>query len=320
MIKSRRIFVSAVLLSLLSLTEFAYSQPKPLRLVVPYTPGGSPDQLARVIGEKLGQTGKYVVVVDNRPGAGGVLAGNAVKGAAADGTTLLLTDSSTYSIAPSLKKNWGTDASKDFKPVGLAATSPLYLVTVPRNGASISAFLENLKAKPGQAFASSGTGSVHHFLIEMMKHSAGIDVLHVPYRGSSQTVPAVLAGDVAATFSGLANALPLAQAGKLSILAIAEPQRSSLTPEVPTLVESGLKDVRLTISLGLLAPAGTSDATIKTLNDDISTVLRLPDTKSRLNALGLEPSTETSAAFSQRIANELIRYAAIVKIANITVD
>ena len=153
-----------------------------------------------------------------------------------------------------------------------------------------------------------------------MKSSTGLDILHIPYRGSSQTVPAVLAGDVAATFSGLANAQSMAQAGKLTILAIAEPQRSSLTPDIPTLVESGMKDVQLTITLGLLAPAGTPDGVVTTLNEDISAVLRMTDTKSRLNALGLVAATSATGAFSQIIAAELIQYSAIVKRATLSID
>jgi len=320
MTKTLRIFIGTALLSLLSVFQTAHSQSSSLRIVVPYAPGGSPDQLARIIGEKLQKTGKYGVVVDNRPGAGGTLAANAVRNSVADGTTLLLTDSSTYSIAPSLKKDLGASATKDFKPVGLAATSPLYLVALPRNGTTVAGFRENLKAKPGQAIASSGAGSAHHFLIEMMKFSTGLDILHIPYRGSSQTVPAVLAGDVAATFSGLANAQSMAQAGKLTILAIAEPQRSSLTPDIPTLVESGMKDVQLTITLGLLAPPGTPDGVVTTLNEDISAVLRMPDTTSRLNTLGLVVATSDPRAFSQIIAAELIQYSAIVKRANLSVD
>ncbi len=320
MTNKRKILAAAALSMLLPFVQLAHAQPKPLRLVVPYPPGGSPDQLARIIAEKLQQTGKYAAIVDNRPGAGGSIAATFVKSAPADGSTLLLADSSTYSIGPAIRRNLAYDPKKDFKSVGLAATSPLYLVGHPRLGSTVNAFLENLKSKPGQAIASSGSGTAHHLLIELMKHSAGLDVLHVPYRGSSQTVPAVLAGDVSATFSGLANVLPMAQAGKLTILAIAEPQRSSMSPDIPTLIESGLQDVQLTITLGLLAPVGTSDATIKVINDDIATVLRSADTKSRMNMLGLEAATSTPEAFGQRISTELNRYGDIVRNANITVE
>lgn len=318
MVHKRSVIAVLALAALLPFSPLAQAQQKALRLVVPYPPGGSPDQLARIIADKLQQTGKYTVVVDNKPGGSGSVAANFVKGSTADGSTLLLTDSSTYSIGPSIRRIAASEANKDFKPVGLAATSPLYLVGHPRMGNTVGAFIDNLKGKPGQAIASSGAGTAHHLLIELMKYSAGLDVLHVPYRGSSQAIPAVLAGDVTATFSGLANATPMAQAGKITILAIAEPQRSPMSPDVPTLMESGLKDVALTITLGLLAPAGTPDATVKVLNEDISAVVRASDTKTRMNALGLEPASSTAEAFGQRISTELTRYADIVRRGNIT--
>lgn len=297
---------------------FAHAQPKILRIVVPYVPGGSPDNLARMIGESLQKTGNYSVVVENKAGAGGGIAANYVKSANPDGMTLLLGDSSTYSINPVIRKSVSYAPLKDFKPVSLAATSPIYLVAHPKVGGTVKDFIAYLKAQPDQPMASSGTGTAHHLAIELIKYSTGAAITHVPYKGSSQTIPAVAAGDVIATFSGLTNATAFAQSGRVKILAIAEPKRSSMTPDIPTLAESGMPGYDVTISLGFLAPIGTPDNVVKALNEDIVKALNAPGIKAKLNNAGIEPATSTPAEFGQQIAKELAIFGQIAKRANIT--
>lgn len=304
-------------MALSTLLPVAQADVKPLRLIVAYPPGGSPDNLARTLAEKLFDMGKYVVTVDNRPGAGGAIAANVVKSAPADGSTLLLTDSSTYSIAPSFRKSLTYDPLKDFKPVGLAATSPLFLISHPKHGDDISAFLTSMREKQ-PAIASSGNGTAHHFLIEMIRLSTGLDILHVPYRGSSQTVTATAAGDVDAAFSGLTNAEPLAKSGMIRILAVAEPTRSDLAPNIPTLVESGLPGAELTITLGFLAPAATPDSVVEALNNDLARALESEDVRAKLRVLGVEPAISTPTEFGQKIESELQRFIEIANSASIT--
>lgn len=297
-----------------------FAQPKLLKIVVPYPPGGSPDNTARVLGEKITQGGKYNVVIDNRPGASGVLAADAVKSSPPDGSVILMGDSSTYSISPNVKRKLSYDPVKDFKPVGLAATSPVFLVTQPGTANSVAEFIANMKKQPGQMYGSSGYGTAHHLAMEMFKSTANVDMGHVPYRGAAQTVPAVAAGDVVATFAGLTAARAFSQVGKVKILAIAEPKRSAMAPEIPTLAESGLPGYNVTITLGFLANNKTPDATIRELNAEISKAVRDPDVKTKLNALGVEPANSTPEKFGEMIRAELTSFGKIVKEANVKED
>lgn len=297
-----------------------FAQAKLLKIVVPYPPGGSPDNTARVLGEKISRGGKYNVVIENRPGAGGVLAVDTVKNSPPDGSVILMGDSSTYSISPNVKRKISYDPLRDFKPVGLAATSPIFLVTQPSTANTVADFVANLKKEPGQMYGSSGYGTAHHLAMEMFRSITNVDMGHVPYKGATQTVPAVAAGDVIATFAGLTAARSFSQVGKVKILAIAEPERSSMAPEIPTLAESGLPGYNVTISLGFLANRGTPDATIRDLNTEISKAVRDPDVKIKLNALGVEPATSTPERFGEMIKSELASFGKIVKAANIRED
>lgn len=301
-------------------TSNAFAQSKVLRIVVPYPPGGSPDSTARVIGEKLQQSGKYTVVVDNKPGAGGSIAAETVKSAQPETLTLLLGDSSTYSIAPNVKRKLPYDPVKDFKPVALAATSPIVIVARPQVAGSVRELIDYLKKNPGQPYGSSGYGTAHHLAMEMLRSMAGLEMTHVPYKGASQTVPAVAAGDVVTAFAGLTLANAFVQSGKVKVLAIAEPHRSAMASDVPTLAESGLPNYSVVISLGFLSNTKTSDAAVAELNADISKAVESPDVKSRLNALGVEPKSSSPQKFAEQIAAEIKSFGQIARSANIQED
>ena len=308
----------------LALSPFAaplcFAQAKLLKIIVPYPPGGSPDNTARVLGEKITQGGKYNVVIDNRPGAGGVVAADAVKNSPPDGSVILMGDSSTYSISPNVKRKLSYDPLKNFKPIALAATSPIFLTVQAGGPATAQEFIVMLKKQPGQMYGSSGYGTAHHLAMEMFKNMAGVDMGHVPYKGATQTVPAVAAGDVVAAFAGLTAARGFAQTGKVKVLAIAEPKRSSMAPEIPTLAESGLPGYNMTITLGFLANIGTPDAVVKDLNAEITKAVHDPDVKTRLNALGVEPASSSPEKFGDIIKSELALFGKIVKAGNIKED
>ncbi|MBI2727185.1 MAG: tripartite tricarboxylate transporter substrate binding protein [Polaromonas sp.] len=303
------------LLPFMALT--AQAQTKVLKIVVPYPPGGSPDSTARVIGEKIQQGGKYSVVVDNRPGAGGTVAVDTVKNAPPDGLTLLLADSSTYSIAPNVRRKATFDPLKDLKPVSLASTSPIFLIAKPETATSVKELVDYLKRNPDSPYGSSGYGTAHHLAMELFKQSSGLKMTHVPYKGASQTAPAVASGEVIATFAGLTLANAFAQGGKVKILAIAEPKRSALAPNIPTIAESGLPGYSIVISLGFLANAKTPDAIVKELNEEIAKAVNSPDVKTKLNGLGVEPASSTPQKFGEQIAAELKSFGSITKAANI---
>ena len=311
----RILIIISCLLPLFSLT--AYGQAKALRIVVAYPPGGSPDSTARVIGEKIQQSGKYSVVIDNRPGAGGSVAIEAVKNAPPDGLTLLLSDSSTYSIAPSLQKKSSFDPLKDLKPVSLAATSPIFLITRPEIASSVKELVDYLKRNPDSPYGSSGYGTGHHLAMELFKQSSGLKMTHVPYKGAAQTTPAVASGEVVASFAGLTLANAFVQVGKVKILAIAEPIRSSLAPNIPTIAESGFPNYSLVISLGFLANAKTSDLVVKEINEDIAKAVNSSDVKIKLNGLGVEPASSSPQKFADQISAELKSFGNITKAANI---
>jgi len=305
---------------LMSVAIAATAQPKTLKIIVPYPPGGSPDNLARTISDKLQSSGAYNVVVENRPGGGGAVAVAALKNSLADGSTVLLTDSSTYSILPVVNKNPPFDPVKDLRPIGLAATSPIFLVAKPETAGTVQELIAKLKSGPKQAYGSSGIGTAHHLAMELFKTMSGTDMTHVPYKGSSQTVPSVVAGDVIATFAGQTQANTFAQNGRVKILAIAEPKRSALAPEVPTMDEAGLKGFNITITLGFLGLAAMPEPAVREINAALVKVLADKDVQSRLVRLGVEGRSSSPEEFGKLMAGELKSFGAIAKQAAIQVD
>lgn len=294
---------------------------KPIHIVVPYPPGGAPDALARMVALQVANSIGQQLVVENRPGAGGAIATEYVMRAPADGYTILLADSSVYSINPNLSTTIAYQPLRDFASLTMAATSPLFLVA--NNGLNVNSVKDLIavaKAKPGLAYASSGNGTAHHLMMKWFKTMAGIDLTHVPYKGSTQTMPAVVAGDVATAFGGSTTALPLAKAGKLKMLAVATPKRSVFAPDLPTVAEAGLPGFGIDITLGFLLPVKTPRDIVTKLSTEFVKAIKTAGTQEKMMTAGLEPFGTSPEQFGEMIRNENILYARLVKETGAKVD
>jgi tripartite-type tricarboxylate transporter receptor subunit TctC len=319
--RDRLRFSVAFLLLLFASHAAAQLPAKPIRIIVPYAAGGQPDVAARTIGQKLSELVGQPVVAENRPGAGGVLAVDTLRRSAPDGTTLLVADSSIYSISPVLNRKLPFDPLKDLAPVSLSTYAPIFLVANPSLGIdTLKDFLALAKAKPGMAYGSSGPGTGHHLAMELIRAMAGLQMTHVPYKGAGQSVPAVVAGDVPVVFAGLASIAAHAKAGKLKVLAVATPARSVLYPDAPTVAEAGLPGYEVTISIGFLAPSGTPRAVVEALSAEFNRAVKVPDLQPRLAALGLEAFGSTPQQYTDAIRNEVRQYEALVRKASLKVD
>jgi tripartite-type tricarboxylate transporter receptor subunit TctC len=275
-----------VLLSILvSLSCFAaHAWPtKPVRIVVAYPPGGGIDVMARQLADKLTPLWGQPVLVENRPGANTIVATDAVAKSAADGHTLLMTTDATFSINPHLYAKLPYNAQRDFMPVTMLVLLHQFLVAhpaVPFN--DLKGLIEAAKAKPGSLnYASYGSGSQPHLAGEMLKNKAGIDLVHVPYKGISLAVPAVVAGEVQLTFAGIATSTPQLKAGRIKAIAIGGPQRSPLFPQVPTFAELGYPEVETHAWFGLFLPAGSPKEAVSRTYADVKRILEEPDFRQR---------------------------------------
>jgi len=303
----------------------AQAQPfpsKPIRVLVTVPGGGSPDVLARTVAQKMAENLGQQVIVDNRPGAAGIVAATAVINAPPDGYTLMMADTALYAVLPHLSRNLSFDPLRDLAPVALVATSPIFLVVNPElNVNNVKEFVALAKAKPGLAYASGGNGSAHHLAMEMLKLLAGLQLTHVPYKGAAQAVPAVMAGDVAASFAGLNLAQAQARAGKVKMIGIATGSRSALAPEVPTIAEAGVPGFGMTISLGYLAPSKTPREVILKLNAELSKAANAPEVQQRLFTLGVEASPPTSPEhYAETMRSENQQYGKLVKASGARAD
>ena len=295
---------------------------RPVRLVVPFPPGGPLDIIGRTIAQKLGDAWGQSVVVDNRPGAGGNIGAELVAKAAPDGYTILMGALSTHAVNPSLYAKMPYDAVKDFAPITLVAITPNVLVvnaSLPVNSAK--EFVAYAKANSGKlAFGSGSNGSAGHLAGELFKVETATDIIHVPYKGGAPATQALLAGDTQFMFDNLANATPQVKAGKLKALAVTTAQRSKLAPELPTMAEAGLTGFDISTWFGLLAPAGTPQDVIAKWNAEVTKILNSPELRERLTAQGAEPAPTTPGEFAVFIQSEIPKYARIVKISGAKVD
>jgi tripartite-type tricarboxylate transporter receptor subunit TctC len=296
---------------------------KPITIVVPFPAGGGPDVAARVLAERIAPRLGQPVVIENKPGAGALLGASAVARATADGHTLLLTPN-TMAISPHVLAagaGGNIDVQKDLVPVIAPATTPLALVAHPALGVKSLAELNALaRTKSDMTYGSAGNGSPMHFAGEMFKKSAGLNLLHVPYRGVAPSLNAALAGEVQLLFVALGGALPHIKAGKLVPLAVVEDERSTLLPQVPTATEQGVKGVELAAWYGVFAPAGTPAAAITRLNQEINDALKLPDVRERFNGAGLEVLGGTPARLADFMKADHQRYGALARELKIRAD
>jgi len=306
-----------------SVAEAAEAYPsKPIRLIVPFSPGGPADVLARVVGDKIGASMGKPVVVDNRAGAGGNIGMALGAKAAPDGYTLVLAPAGNLTVNPSLYRNVPYDVARDFAPVPVVAAVPNILVVHPSIPAkNLTEFIAYAKSHPGQLnFSSPGAGSGAHLAGELFKSVVGADMVHVPFNGIAPAVTAVLAGDVQLMFAGAPAVLQHVRAGKLHALGVASLKRIAGAPDLPTLSESGLAGFDVTSWYSIVAPAGTPPEIVARLQREIDKALREPDVREKLAGLGAEPIANTPAEFAAMIKTETAKWSEIVKSAKITIE
>jgi tripartite-type tricarboxylate transporter receptor subunit TctC len=287
---------------------------KPIKVIVNFPPGGAADQIARAVGEPLHQALGQPVVVENKAGSGGNIGGDAVAKSPPDGYTLLMSSGGMVSVNPHIYPKMSFDPTKDLVPVAAAARVLVFLVTRPDFPASnVKEFFAYLKANPGKvSYGSPGNGSSPHLATELMKNQAGVDAVHVPYRGAAPALQDLLAGQIQFVMDpGIG--LPHVQAGKLKLLAVGSPKRSPLFPNVPTLDEAGLKGFDADTVFGFYAPAGTPPKIIERLNGEINRILMTKPVQDRIHALGGVPSPMTPAEFAARAREDSKRFSAIIK-------
>jgi tripartite-type tricarboxylate transporter receptor subunit TctC len=294
---------------------------RPIRIVIGFTPGGQPDISARLIGPKMSEALGQQIVVDNRPGAGGVLGARIVAGATPDGHTLL-SISSAHVVAPAVHARLGYDPLKDFAGI-TQTTSAAYLLVVPPSldAKTLKDLIALAKAKPGQInFSSGSTGSGTHFAAEMLKIAAGIDVVHIPYKGIPEALTDTVSGRVQFFMSPLASAINLVRDGKLRALGVSSAKRVRAYADVPTIAEAGLTGFEWDSWGGLLAPAKTPRPIVSKLNREVSRVLNLPEVQQRLTSLGAEPMPGTPEQFDKLIAAQLTITANLARKAGIKAE
>jgi len=312
------------LLALLAVACAAHAQypVRAIKVVVPYAAGGLPDTMTRAVTPKLGESLGHPVVVENMGGAGGISGVTEVARSQPDGYTLLVADVGQIAINPHLFSKLPYAPLKDLAPVSLIGTSPLYLVahpSVPAN--SLKELVAYAKANPGKLnYGSSGIGSIHHLATEALKAGFGIDIVHVPYKGTGQSVPALLGGQVALLYSALPSIAGHLKEGKVKMLAVSTAKRSPQTPDVPTVAESGIPGYDFVAEIGMLAPAATPREVVSRLAGDMAKVVKQPDVIQRLTQLGIDAVGSTPEAYGQINKADYEKYAAIVKATGVKID
>ena len=315
-------FICGLLSLVLTAPANAQSYPnKPVRVVVPYPPGGPTDIVARVLFQQVSEATGQQFLVDNRAGAGGNIGAEIVSKSPADGYTLLI-GTTAHAINMSLFKNLSYDVQKDFAPVSLLTQGPLVLVAHPQFPAnSIKEVIELAKSKSGGLnFASSGNGQSTHLSAELFNTMAGIKMAHVPYKGSAPALTDVMSGQVDVMFDTTLSAMPFVKAGKLKALGLTSPVRSPAAPDVPTIAESGLPGYEVFAWNGVFVPAGTPKAIIQQLNDQIRKAMLLPQVKDKFSAQGFAASWNSPENFGVFVKNEVDKWSRTVKASGATLD
>ena len=295
---------------------------RPLRLIVPFPPGGGTDIIARMVSQRLNDAFGMQVVVDNRGGASGIIGTELAVRANPDGHTLLIGSVSTICINASLYKKLPFDTVKDLAPVSLVASTPSMLVVGTSIAAkSVKELIALAKSKPGQLhYASPGSGSSAHLGGELFKQAAGIDIQHVPYKGTGPAVTDLVSGQVAMFITNMPSVLPMVKANRLRALAVTSLQRSALVPDLPTVAESGIPGFEVIVWYGVLAPAATPKPIISRVNQEVRKMSGMQDVKERLSVQGAEAVSSTPEEFAKRIRDDLMKWGKIVKASGARVD
>ena len=297
-------------------SAIAQSYPnKAIKLIAPYPAGGGVDAVARLIGERLAARLKQPIVVDNKPGAAATIGGDALAKSAPDGYTLMVGSITDYAIAPHVHKNLAFDLRKDFAPiVELGYGTVILVVPADFPPRTVKELIALAKAKPGElSFASSGIGGLQHLNGEMFKQMAGIDLVHIPYKGTTQLLPDLLAGRVPMAIDSLPAHLPHIKSGKLRVLAVASATRASTLPDVPTMAEAGLPGYESATNYTLFAPAGTPKDIVALLNKEVNLILQMSDVREKLQSQGIVITGGTVASVESRIPRELDKWSKVVK-------
>ena len=294
---------------------------KPIKFIVPYSPGGLPDTVARVFAQRLGERVGQSVVIDNKPGANGVVAAQALASAPKDGYTFLVTDGSMFSVNPAIYKNLGYDYKRDFIPISLAARAPLYLAVNPKLPVNtLQEFIALAKSKPGTInYGSSGIGSTHHLTMEAMKLALGLDITHVPFKGTGQSVPALIGGQVEVLFSALPSLAGFVKSGQVKLLASNAGQRSSQAATIPTIAET-IAGFDFAPIVGILAATGTPASAIERISSEMAAIAKMPEVVQTLNNAGVDTIGSSPAEFNKALLDETERLAKTIAATGIKVE
>jgi tripartite-type tricarboxylate transporter receptor subunit TctC len=306
-----------------AIAQSAISYPvKPVRLIIPYPPGGGNDIMGRAVAERLGDRLAQQVVVDNRGGASTIIGAETAAKAPKDGYTLLMAPNTTLAIIPNMKANLPYDPIKDFEPISLVSASPYLLVVNPAfPPTTVKELIALAKAKPGQInYATPGYGTSNHLAAELFKSVVGIDLVHVPYKGTAQAVTDVLGGHIPVMFAATASVRQHVEQRRLRALGISTIKRNPAVPDVPTLDEGGVKGFDARSWVGLMAPRGTPKPVTDKLHVTITVVIRDNELRQKLTAQGFDPETSTAEAFAAHIRAELARYGKVIKAAKLTME
>lgn len=303
-------------------TSAAQSYPdKPVHFIVGYSPGGLPDTVARIVAQKLGERWKYQVIVENKPGANSNIAADFVAKSTGDGYTLLVTDNSTTAINPFLYSKMPFDAEKDLIPVVMVARAPLFLAvhsSVPAN--NLQELIALVNSKPGEfTYGSSGIGSTHHLCMEFLKSSLGLEITHVPYKGTGQSVPALVAGQVPMVFSAFPSLSAYAKDGRVKLLAANSLKRSTFAQNIPTISET-VPGFDFAPTIGIFAPRGTPKELVNKISADAREVVKLADTVTRMVNLGIDAEGTTPEEYAASLKADAERYSRAVKLSGAKAD
>jgi len=319
----RRTLIAATAATLAVPMVRAQSLPKgPVRIIVGFPPGGGTDALARVVAQKLQAIWGLSIVIENKAGAAGVIAADFVSKQAPDGNTLLMAHINSHALAPAMGTRLNYDAERDFAPISMVGVTPNILIcNADQPAKTVADLVELCKRQPGKiSFASAGGGSAQHFALEMFKLQAGIDALHVPYKGSGPALTDLIGGQVNYCFETMTSATPHIKSGKAIALAQTRLKRAKGFPGVPTMAESGFAGYEATVWYGLMAPARTPPGMTQRMNEDVNKVLAMPDVQEKMDQYGAEDGGGSIEKFASFIKNEQQKWAQVAKAANVKID